>query len=450
MIRHPVLDQLASSGIKLGLERVRAFLASLGDPQRAYPVVHVAGTNGKGSVCAMVSTALVRAGYQVGTNTSPHLEDVNERVRLNMLPISDGKLVEAIESLDRLRRDWSESMGMEEAGLTYFEFLTALAMMVFAQEGVDAAVFEVGLGGRLDATNVLTPQVTAITSIGMDHADVLGDSLDKIAAEKAGILKAGVPVVIGVLPAEAREVVERYATRLRCPIWRPGKELFKSKGRDGWSLSTPDGTLENVRPAMPGDHQITNALVALGVLHGLRREGFVISDEAIREGIEQAVMPGRLEELRPGLIIDGAHNRPATEALAAWLAQRGKKGTRLLLWGMGEGRDAAHILEPLLPYVDEVIATQCAHPKARKSHELAAALTDLDAVLADGGIIDEVLAEVYAEADETLVAGSLFVAGAARSLVRAGVLDGIEPGQGPLHDEEEGEEPEGDEGEEEA
>jgi dihydrofolate synthase/folylpolyglutamate synthase len=192
--------------------------------------------------------------------------------------------------------------------------------------------------------------------------------------------------------------------------------------------------------AMPGDHQVANAMVALGILHGLRREGFVLSDEAIREGIEQAVVPGRIEELKPGLIADGAHNRQATEALAAYLAARGKPGTRLLVWGMGEGRDAVEILTPLLPHVDEVIATHCAHPKARKSHDLAAALTDIGAVLSDGGPIDDVLAEVYAEADETLVAGSLFLAGAARSLVRAGVLDGIEPGQGPPDEEvEEGE-----------
>ena len=387
----------------------------------------------------MVSCALADAGYRVGTNTSPHLEDVNERIRINMVPLPDGKLVEAIEALDRLRRDWSESMGMEEAGLTYFEFITATAMLVFAQEAVDVGVFEVGLGGRLDATNVVEPQVTAITSIGMDHADRLGDTLAAIAGEKAGIVKAGVPVVIGVLPPEAREVVERYATQLRCPLWRPGKELFKASGRDGWRLSTPDGSIEGVQLAMPGDHQVNNALVALGILHGMRRIGFAMPDEAIRRGIERATMPGRIEELRPALIVDGAHNRPATEALASWLAKRGKPGTRLLLFGMGEGRDAADILAPLLPHVDEVIATHCAHPKARKSHELAASLTELEAVLADGGPIDDVLAEVYAEADETLVAGSLFLAGAARSLVRAGVLDGIEPGQGPAEEDDEDE-----------
>ncbi|MCO4743328.1 MAG: bifunctional folylpolyglutamate synthase/dihydrofolate synthase [Proteobacteria bacterium] len=431
MIHHPVLDVIARSGVKLGLERVRGFMSFLGEPQRAYPVVHVAGTNGKGSVCAMVSAALIEAGFQVGTNTSPHLEDVNERVRINMVPIDDGSLVEAIEAHDRVRRDWSESMGMEGPGLTYFEFMTTMAFHVFAQRAVDVAVVEVGLGGRLDATNIVDAQVSVITSIGIDHADVLGETLGEIAAEKAGILRAGVPVVIGVLPAEAREVVQLRAQRMGCPLWRPGKELFKSFGKRGWTLATPDGSLEGVTPALKGDHQINNALVALGVLHVLRRQGFPVSDDAIRAGIEKAVLPGRIEEVRPGLVIDGAHNRPGSEALAAWLAKREKKGTRLLLFGMGQTRDPVDILEPLLPYVDEVITTHCAHPKARKSHDLAAMLQELEIILADGGPIDDVLAEVYAEADETLVAGSLYLCGAVRSLAKAGVLDGIEPGQGP-------------------
>ena len=177
--------------------------------------------------------------------------------------------------------------------------------------------------------------------------------------------------------------------------------------------------------------------MAVGIIHALRLQGFHVPDDAIRSGLAWARAPGRIETPVPGLVVDGAHNRMGTEALARWLSSRERPESRLLLFGMGEGRDPVSILEPLLPHVDEVITTHCAHPRARRSDELAAMLADLDVVLSDGGPIDDVFAEVYAEAHETLVTGSLFVCGAARSLVRSGALRGIEPGQGPSESEDE-------------
>ncbi|MFT7521235.1 MAG: dihydrofolate synthase/folylpolyglutamate synthase, partial [Kiritimatiellia bacterium] len=167
MIRHPVLEQLASHGVKMGLDRVRSLLSHLGEPHLAYPTVHVAGTNGKGSTCMMVTAALVEAGYRVGTNISPHLEQVNERICVNGVPVDDATFSEFVEILDRHRMDWARSIAVDTAPLTYFEFITVMALLVFAARGVHVGVIETGLGGRLDATNVVKPVVTAITTVGL-------------------------------------------------------------------------------------------------------------------------------------------------------------------------------------------------------------------------------------------------------------------------------------------
>ncbi len=431
MITHPVLTRLAASGVKLGLERMQSFLVALGEPHRAYPVVHVAGTNGKGSTCTLVTHALVAAGYRVGTNLSPHVEHVNERFRIDGVPIDDASLVSAIEHLDRTRSDWSEQVSAAHDGreaLTYFEFATALAFQLFAQRGVQIAVIEVGMGGRLDATNVVSPNVCAIPSIGLDHMAELGDTVEAIAGEKAGVIKRGGPVVIGVMPEGARQVLERRAKAVGVPIWRPGPDLQRELRKGRWNLRTPEGRLDDVALALQGEHQGNNALVALGVLHVLRRQGFVIPDDAIRDGFGRATLEGRLETPMPGLVIDGAHNEDGAKVLARWLATRPRPKNRILLLGMGRERDPLTVVGPLLPHFDEVVTTACAHPKAADPAALAARLQELDIVLAEGGPIEEALPEVYAEADETVVAGSLFLAGAARAVVRSGALQGITPG----------------------
>jgi dihydrofolate synthase/folylpolyglutamate synthase len=436
MTRHPVLDALASGGMRLGLDRVRAFLEFLGEPHRAFPVVHVAGTNGKGSVCTYVTHALVHAGYRVGTTLSPHLETINERVRIDGEPIDDVLLAEHIESLDRARWEWAASAGITDEPLTYFEFATVLAFRVFAAVGVDVAVVEVGMGGRLDATNVVHPQVCAITSISLDHTEHLGGTLAEIAGEKAGILERGVPVVLGVLPQEARDVVEARAKALGCTVWRPGRDLARENRKASFTLRSPLGTLADVTLRMAGLHQGGNALVALGVLHQLRREGFVIDDAAIRRGLEGAFLAGRLHEVRPGLIVDGAHNEEGATALAAWLASRPRPKSRILLFGQGIERDPVKFTRPLLAHVDEIVTTSCSHPKARDPEAIAMLLESVTVPLSVGGPIEDALPEVYREAHETIVAGSLFVVGAALSIARSGALDGIEPGQGPPADHE--------------
>lgn len=423
MKQHPVTDQLAKHGTRLGLDRMQSFLHGMDEPHRRYPTIHIGGTNGKGSVCAYVTNALKAAGYRVGTTLSPHLEHINERVWIDGFPIDDGTLTESIEAVDRFRWEWARAVEFLETPLTYFEFITAVAFYTFAQREVDVAVIEVGLGGRLDATNVIAPEVCAITHVGMDHEETLGNTLEKIAFEKAGICKKGIPVVLGPMPGKAMRVCEDRARSLKGEVWKPGSHLRREEGERGWALSTPEGTLLDVVLSMNGAHQSGNALVALGVLHQLRRRGFLMPDEAILKGFEATVLPGRLETLQPGLWVDGAHNVDGAHALAEWLSERPRPPRRILLWGMGRGRNARAIIDPLLPHVDEVVTTHCGHPKAQKSMKLAESIKDIDRPLYDGGPIEESLPQVYGDSDETIVAGSLFLGGAVRSLVEDGVLE---------------------------
>lgn len=422
MKSHPVLDQLAERGVKLGLDRMRQLLTELGDPQLAVPTVHIAGTNGKGSVSTYVTNALVAAGYHTGTYLSPHLEHVNERLLLDGRPIDDASLIDAIEALDRVRVDWGQLAGLGPSALTWFEFFTALAFQVFAARRVDVGVVEVGLGGRLDATNVIQPLAAAITSIGLDHTEVLGPTIAGIAAEKAGILKPGLPCAVGPVSPEALEVIRDRAARVGATLWTCGGQLRRERRGDSWILATPDGQLPPVRLQMPGAHQGANAVVALGVLHLLRRQGLPITDEAIAAGLEATRVPGRIERVLPRLVLDGSHNPEGTAALAAWLAEQPRPASRILVFGMGEDREPADVLGPLLRHFDEVVLTACHHPKALQPRALAARLGEVDVVLSDGGTPEQCLPEVLADADEVVVAGSLYLVGEVRELVTSGAL----------------------------
>ena len=431
MITHPVLTQLAMYGVKLGLGRMETFLRTLGEPHLAYPVVHIAGTNGKGSVAAMVTSALIEGGYHVGTMLSPHVEALNERIQIDGTPIDDSSLDQLIGEIDRARTDWVQATSGNESLLTYFEFVTAAGFLHFARRQVNVAVIEVGLGGRLDATNVVKPLVCAITSIGIDHTEQLGEDPADIAREKAGIVKPRVPLVIGPTSEVVREVLARQARMRHAPMWKPGSDLRREQRRDRWSFSTPVGTVSDVKLGLRGDHQAANATVALGVLHMLRKQGFLLTDDHIRRGFAKAFLPGRLEVPLPRLVLDGAHNIDGVTALAQWLKKyRPKPNLRILIWGMGRQRDPMKIIAPLLPLVDEVVTTRCGHPKAWDPVELALHMAELEITISAGGDIEETLPEVYREADETIVAGSLFLAGAARVVVNGGALAGIEPGQG--------------------
>jgi len=294
------LKALERFGVKLGLDNVRALLQALGDPQQAYPCLHVAGTNGKGSVCAMLDAALRAAGRRTGLYTSPHLVDLRERIRV------DGRMIGRADLgrlLGRLKGTIEELLGdgRLDAHPTYFEVLTALAFLYFAERKVDVAVLEVGMGGRFDATNVVRPEVAVITSIGLDHREYLGGTLAAIAGEKAGIIKPGLPVVCGPDRGPARAVIRARAAEAGAPfrpVLGPGRRLeeIPGPGRRRFRY-TIDGQSHEFRPGLRGAHQGHNAAAAIAALSELGGAGRLaaVSPRAIRRGIETVRWEGRLE-----------------------------------------------------------------------------------------------------------------------------------------------------------
>jgi dihydrofolate synthase / folylpolyglutamate synthase len=309
-------------GVNLGLSRIQALLASLGSPHQSIPIVHVAGTNGKGSVCAYLSSVLAAAGYQVGRYTSPHLVDWNERICINDRPIDS---VTALVMLDRVIAAIDPALPPP----TQFEILTAAAWLYFAQSQVDIAVIEVGLGGRLDATNVCDhPLATVITSIAMEHWQQLGDTIAKIAGEKAGILKPNCPAIIGTLPPEAIAVVQDRIEALNCPtVWV--KPAMKVPQTDPTTPKSPIDRLPWVEAdgikyplALLGEMQLTNSAIAIATIQLLRQSGWAISDVAIVTGMANTQWLGRIQWTEwqgHKLLIDGAHNTAAAIALRQYV-----------------------------------------------------------------------------------------------------------------------------------
>jgi len=349
-------------GFKLGLERTEAILKALGDPHRTYPVIHVAGTNGKGSVCAYLSSILKTAGYKVGRYTSPHLWDLAERFDINGRYISKNELAFAIERI----RDYVER-GIE---LSYFEYTTAIAFKWFEEQAVDIAVVETGLGGRLDATNVVTPICTVITNVDFDHMAYLGDTIEKIAFEKAGIIKAGVPVVTAVNRPEALAVIEERANLLKSPVFRLGREFSIVESNGEMEYEGLKCRLKGITPGLSGRHQYDNAGLALAVCE-LIRQRFETGETAMEQGVETAVWPcrGELVQLAGGqeLLLDGAHNPNGIQALCALLAdmKRASSESALLFAASNEGKDKdfAAMLRELTPFFERIYLTEPPGPR---------------------------------------------------------------------------------------
>src|SRR5580692_5973836 len=317
-----------AAAAKFDLENITILAERLGRPDRAYPTAHIAGTNGKGSTAAFLESILRRAGFRTGLNTSPHLEKINERIRVNGEEISDDAFAETCTRIQALNEELLAA-GRLRAHPTYFECVTAMAFEYFARKRVDFGVFEVGLGGRLDATNILTPVLSIITRVDFDHENFLGHSLAEIAAEKAGILKQGVPVVLAQQRAEALQVICGRAGELGCPIIRTGtafrieKEWMERGCSRAVASETASGWSIQIAPRLPGRFQIQNSLNAVAAARYLQNRGYRISDDAIAQGIADAVWPGRLKSLQPGpdVYLDGAHNPSAARGLAAFLQQ---------------------------------------------------------------------------------------------------------------------------------
>jgi dihydrofolate synthase / folylpolyglutamate synthase len=335
------LESFKGRGMVLGLDRVKKLLKQLGDPQDSFLSIHVAGTNGKGSVCAMMSSILTKAGYRTGLYTSPHLVDYTERVRINEKDISKAKFASAVAKVKRAINKMPSIM------LTEFEVLTAAGFVMLKEQKVKVAIIEVGLGGRLDATNVISPIISVITNIDLDHMDMLGESIDSIAAEKAGIIKRGVPVVTA-------------ATK--------GLLVIKSKCRqNNASLFHCLNTKVDLSP-LNGEHQKINTALVLCTIKQLTAKGFVIGESVIRSGLKATRWPGRLQIVskKPFIVVDSAHNEPGAKVLAQYISAFRKKFVFII--GMQQNKDVNSYLARIRPLAKAFVVVRSSNP-ASLPHE---------------------------------------------------------------------------------
>jgi dihydrofolate synthase/folylpolyglutamate synthase len=369
------LYRLQKHGIKLGLETMTTLTACLGMPQNRYRTVHIAGTNGKGSTAAMAAAMLQTAGYRVGLYTSPHLVDFRERIRVNGEMIPESRVAQLTEQL--------QALSQPELSPTFFEYTTAMAFQYFADTAVDVAVLEVGLGGRFDATNVVTPMACAITTIALDHQAYLGSTLSSIAFEKAGIIKPGVPVVLGRLDDDAWRTIEQVARERQAPVFRIG-EHFHTEGEESQQFSYGGVGMryDGLTCVLAGRHQLDNAACALALLEAAAPQGIVITSEAARTGLQAVNWAGRLEvvDRRPTILLDGAHNPAAATALADFLTCADRLHPSrpvILVLGMMRDKDHRGFVEPLRSLVDEVVLTQADLPRSATAQELQSSLGDL-------------------------------------------------------------------------
>jgi dihydrofolate synthase/folylpolyglutamate synthase len=411
------LRSLEQIGIKLGLEQIRGLLEALGRPDRAYPSILIAGTNGKGSVSAMVERGLRAAGCRTGRYTSPHLVHLEERFAIDGEPIAPPLCDEM-------------AVRIQAAGLTlpappsFFEATTALALEVFRQEAVDIAVLEVGLGGRLDATNAVDPVAVAITAIDFDHEEWLGSTLQAIAAEKAGVIKPGALVVVGPNPQEVEAVIAAACDTAGASLVRAGdaqvERLHLVDGHARFTLRTPRAEYADVRLALAGRHQAANAVVAVRLLEELAARGVIVAPaSAIRSGLEAAVWPGRLERLQAhgiDLLIDGAHNPAGARALAAFVAETIGRPVPMVIGIMADKR-ADEMLRALAPIAAHVTFTAPDSPRAARPDALAEELQRVAPHCPSACVDDprEAVESAARRGSPVVVAGSLYLAGEIRA-----------------------------------
>jgi dihydrofolate synthase/folylpolyglutamate synthase len=406
--------------IDLELGRIERLLADVGAPHRKLPpVVHVAGTNGKGSLVAYLRAMAEAAGYRVHVYTSPHLVRFNERIRVAGALIDDGLLEDVLTEAEQANR---------EQPITFFEITTVAAFLAFARVPADLAVIEVGMGGRMDTTNVVEPALAAITPIGYDHTSFLGDTLEKIAAEKAGILKRAVPAVIGRQREASAGVIASRAAELAAPLFRMGREWQVTPTAAGFRYDSDLLGLDLPSPALVGAHQIDNAATAVACIERLRAAQFRIDDAAIRKGLASVEWPARLQKLSRGplvdalppaseLWLDGGHNEDCGIVLARQAAEWAKEPAALplyLIFGMLTTKDASGFLRPLGRYARSARAVPIEGHSAYTPQEASARAADvgLDCLPANdvGAALEDLLATQPAPM-RILICGSLYLAG---------------------------------------
>ncbi len=419
---------LEPRGWRLGLDRMQELcrrasltdaLGALGGPQ----FIHVAGTNGKGSTTAYLQSVLTEAGLHTGAFFSPYVVDYRERIQLGREMISEADLADTASRLFPVAESLSAT---ELGGVTKFEFETGLGLLFWKEHRCEWVALEVGLGGRLDATNVVTPRSAIVVSVGLDHVGVLGDTVEKIAAEKAGIVKAGVPVVVGCLPPEALKVVERHAELVGAPMWRYGKEIQVERSGDSFSVQSPGRRYPGLVSSLEGLMQPHNAALAIAALEAA---GLQLEEDAIRNGIAAAYAPGRFQHARYegcDLLLDGAHNRDAGAVLRASLAQAFPGRTIHLLTNMLSGHDPIDFYAELADQVASVDVVPIDFVRALPVAEAARILGKLIPVVRSHETVEEGLESACEAAGPhglVLVTGSNYVVGAVARRMRAAATD---------------------------
>ncbi|HEU5198730.1 MAG TPA: folylpolyglutamate synthase/dihydrofolate synthase family protein [Ktedonobacterales bacterium] len=407
------------------LVRERALLAQLENPQRAYGITHVAGTKGKGSTSALVAAILQAAGIHTGLYTQPELHTLRERIRAGQQLISEDEMAGLLSQVREALPGVDTSLG---PFITY-ELMTALALLFFREAGAQHAVIEVGLGGRLDATNIVEPMVSVITSISYDHMHVLGNTLTEIAGEKAGIIKPGVPVVCSAQAPEAVAVINRRCEERGAPLLRVGPEhtpdcqyTYQDEGADDkrqwFTITTPSQSYRHLELSLLGAHQLENATAATAVVETLRAQGLPVDEMAIRQGLRSARWPGRLQVVRrqPLLVVDGAHNADSFARLFAALRRHFVFGRLLLVLGTMADKDVSGIAAEIVHAgVNQVVVTGAAHPRAAAPDMLAAALASARqreiTICADVAAALRLALGEAGASDLVCVAGSLYLAG---------------------------------------
>ncbi|WP_170839886.1 bifunctional folylpolyglutamate synthase/dihydrofolate synthase [Lihuaxuella thermophila] len=423
------MDQTCRKSVKYGLERMEWVLGRLGHPERRCKFIHIAGTNGKGSTAAMISSVLIEAGYPTGMFISPYVTEWNERIQFDGEPISEASFVHWANHL----RPFAEEMNQLEIGApTWFEFMTLLAICYFAYEASPwFIVWETGLGGRLDSTNVVYPLVSVITHVGFDHKDMLGDTLAEIAKEKAGIIKPGVPVVCGSEEEEALRVIAEEARQKKCNLYVLHKDyqielVHSDSERQTFHFANAYRRLLNLEIPLAGEHQLRNAGTALMTLDILRQNyATVMEDEQIGQGLKRVNWPGRMEKVsdQPLIVLDGGHNPDGIRALVSSVRQLYTYERLILMVAVMKDKDVKEMLKPLLSVCDMVITTQVQdQPRSFSADELADEIKGMDpgvpvlaAPTAEEGL--SLMKKQATDKDLLLITGSLYLISEIRPLL---------------------------------
>ncbi|MEG7845134.1 bifunctional folylpolyglutamate synthase/dihydrofolate synthase [Bacillus mobilis] len=412
-------------GIKPGLERMRWMLEELGNPERHIKCVHLAGTNGKGSTLTYMRYMLEDAKYKVGTFTSPYIETFNERISVNGTPITDEEITELVKMVKPVVEKLDET---DLGKATEFEIITVMAICYFGKVNFcDVVLFETGLGGRFDSTNVIHPVLTIITNIGHDHMHILGDTLGEIAYEKAGIIKSGVPVITGVQDEEALQVIQKVAKENHANLYEIGNHftaLHKQSSKDGeqFDFTCPFATFADVRISMKGSHQVGNAALALmAVMYVKTYLSFLIEEEEIRTGLQEAYWIGRFEKLQsnPDVIIDGAHNPEGIESLVKTVESHYKDKNVIVLFTALGDKQLHNMVGQLETIADEIIFTTFAFDRAISADTLASyAKKESKLVFENWKEAIDTKVKMIGENDVFIITGSLYFISEVRKYIR--------------------------------